>query len=158
MVIKRMSELGYLVRQEHVQAAIDKAPAEDLPRLEGLLEMVAELDALERTLAERVRSAKADAGLSQPGLSKSAEEAVAQSADAHREIDRLLTRKCNRAESSQAVIKEILAVARLDMRDANTLDEWVPDGDPTKAIYSERYWKRREFVETLRAFIASGKK
>ena len=149
-----MSDLGYLVRREHVQAAIDRATPEDLPRLEGLVEMVAELDALERSLGERVRAAKAAAGVTQPRLSKAAQEATAQSTDAHREIDRLLTRKCNRAESSQAVIREILAVAKLDMRETNTLDEWIPDDDPTKAIYSERYWKRRKLVEFLRAFIA----
>lgn len=57
------------------------------------------------------------------------------------------------SETAQAVVKEILAVARLDMKEANALDNWISDDDPTKAIYSEMYWKSRRFVESLRQFL-----
>lgn len=149
-----MSEQGYVIRLEHIQAAIDKATASERPRVEGFLEFVTELDALERSLSERVRKAKTDAGLEPPPLSGAARGAISRSADADREIDRVLTRKCNRADSAQAVVKEILAIAKIDMKEANILENWIPEGDPTKAIYSERYWKRRSFVGDLREFVA----
>ena len=80
---------------------------------------------------------------------------MSQSEDAHRDLDRLLTRKCRRASSAVGVVKEILAIAKVDMREANVLDNWIADDDPAKAIYSEAYWKRRAFVKDLREFIAA---
>ncbi|MGI9234682.1 MAG: hypothetical protein ACR2RD_13695 [Woeseiaceae bacterium] len=134
---------------------MDRATAEELPRLGRLLELVSELDDLEHTLPERVQKAQSNVGTAKPQFSKSAKEAMAQSDDAHREIDRVLTRKCNRADSCAGVVKEVLAIAKLDMREANTLDNWIPDDDPTKAIYSELYWKRRTLVESLQEFVAA---
>ena len=150
-----MTALGYIIRREHIQAAIDKAVARELPRLERFLEIVGELDELERRLPERVRKAQADAGASRPPSSKSAREAMSQSEDASREIDRVLTRKCNRADTATGVVKEVLAIARIDLKEANVLDNWISENDPTKAIYAERYRKRREFVDTMREFIAA---
>ena len=147
--------MGYTIRQEHIRAAIDKAEARELPHLERLLELVSELDDLERTLPERVQRAQADAGVPRPPLSKSAREAMSQSEDASLEIDRLLTRKCNRADTATGVVKEVLAIAKLDMKEANVVDNWISEDDPTKAIYSERYRKIRAFVDTLREFIAA---
>ncbi|MEM7501018.1 MAG: hypothetical protein AAF417_03190 [Pseudomonadota bacterium] len=149
-----MDGAGYVIRKEHIQAAMDKATAAELRALEALLPFVNELDQLERTLPERTRKAMADAEASIPKLSKSAQDAVSQSDDARREIDRLLTRKCNRADSAVGVVKEVYAMAKLDMKEANVLDNWIADDDPTKAIYSELYWKRRALVESLRKFIA----
>lgn len=145
--------IGYVIRLEHIRAAIDRATADERPALEDLLAAVRELDELERSLPERVRQAQADAGVARPALSKAAKEAVAMSSDANREIDRLLTRKCNRAESASAVVREILAAARTDMKTMNTLDNWIADDDPAKPIYAEAYWKRRKFVDDLRAFL-----
>ncbi len=146
--------LGYVIRIEHIRAAIDKATVDERPVLDGLLDVVRELDELERSLPERVRKAQADAGIAKPELSKAAKDAITQSSDANREIDRLLTRKCSRAETAEVVIREILAVAREDMKAMNTLDNWIADEDPTKPVYSEAYRKRRKFVEALRALIA----
>ncbi len=133
---------------------MEKASAEELHPLERFIELVSELDHLERTLQERVRKAQSDAGTEQAELSKSDREAMSQSDDAAREVDRLLTRKCDRAVSATAVVKEVLAIAKLDMREANALDNWIAEDDPTKSIYSERYQKRRELVKSLREFIA----
>lgn len=133
---------------------MEKASSEELQSLEQIVGMVSELDHLERTLQERVHKAQSNAGTERAELSKSAREAISQSDDAAREIDRLLTRKCNRAVSAAAVVKEILTIAKLDMKEANTLDNWIAEDDPTKSIYSERYQKRRALVQSLREFIA----
>ncbi|MDJ0917176.1 MAG: hypothetical protein QNJ05_05375 [Woeseiaceae bacterium] len=145
---------GYVIRLEHIQVAIDKATADERLNLEPLVDAVRELDELERSTPERVAKAQADAGIEKRPLSKAAGEAIATSSDAAREIDRLLTRKCNRADSAVAVLKEILTIAKQNMKSANWLDNATPDDDPTKAIYSELYWKRREFVSILRELIA----
>ena len=152
-----MDVAGYVIRQEHIQVAMDKATAAELPLLQPFLQLVNELDQLERTLPERARKALSKAGASPHTLSKSAQDAVSQSEDARREIDRLLTRKCNRADSAVGVVKEMYAIAKLDMKEANVLDNWIEEDDPTKAIYSELYWKRRALVESLREFfVANG--
>ncbi|MDJ0758049.1 MAG: hypothetical protein QNJ19_01565 [Woeseiaceae bacterium] len=145
---------GYVIRSEHVRVAIEKATEQERPSLESLLEMVSELDALERSLPERVAKAQADAGIEKRPLSRAAGEAIALSSDAAREIDRLLTRKCNRACSASTVLEEILAIAREDMKSSNWIDNATPDDDPTKAIFSELYWKRREIVGKIRKLIA----
>ena len=150
-----MDVAGYVIRQEHMQVAMDKATAAELPLLQPSLELINELDQLERSLPERIRQALSEAGVSPQTLSKSARDVVSQSEDARREIDRLLTRKCNRADSAVGVVKEVYAIAKLDMKEANVLDNWIEDDDPTKAIYSELYWKRRALVESLREFIAA---
>ena len=144
---------GYVIRREHIDAGIEKAAASERRDLQEMICLVLELDELERSLPERVASAKEDAGTGNPPLSTAANEAVGQSADAAREIDRLLTRKCNRAETAKAVVEEILMVAKSDMKAMNALDNLIPADDPTKSIYSELYSKRREFVERLREFI-----
>ena len=149
-----MSGLGYVIRSQHIHAAIERAISVEVPHLERCLELVMDLDALERSLPDRIHKARTETGIEMPALSKAANEAISQSADAGREIDRLLTRKCNRATSSQAVIKEILPIAKADMQTANFLDNEVPDDDPTKAIHSEMYWKKRELVASLREFLA----
>lgn len=136
---------------------MDEATAEDLPQLERFLELVNELDALERSLPERVHKALSDAGLEKPTLSKAAREAVAQSDDARRELDKQLTRRCNRADSAEGVVREILAIAKIDLKEANVLDNWISEDDPTKPIYSELYWKRRAFVDSLREFLLASK-
>ncbi len=150
-----MDGLGYIVRQEHIQAAMDEATAAELGSLEKILALVVELDTLERTLPERLKRAQLDAGASKPALSNSARDAVSHSHDARREIDRVLSRKCNRADSAVGVVREILAIAKLDMKEANVLDNWIAEDDPTKQIYSELYRKRRTFVKGLREFIAA---
>ena len=152
-----MSGPGYVIRQEHVRSAMDKATAEELPRLERILELVGELDALERTLTERLQKTLSYAGTVKEKLSKSAGEAMRQSGDASHEIDRLLTRKCNRADSATGVVREVLAIAKLDMKEANTLDNSIPEDDPTKAIYSELYWKRRTLVKSLQELVSEHK-
>lgn len=134
---------------------MDKATDVELPSLVRLLTLVNELDDLERTLPERTQKALSEAGASPPKLSRSAQDAVSQSEDARREVDRLLTRKCNRADSAVGVVREILAIAKIDMREANVLDNWIEDDHPTKAIYSELYWKRRALVESLREFVVA---
>ena len=50
--------LGYIIREEHVQAAVDKATSAERLLLEGLLKLVSELDDLDRTLPERVHEAQ----------------------------------------------------------------------------------------------------
>jgi hypothetical protein len=50
-------------------------------------------------------------------------------------------------------VKEMLAIAKLDMKTANSLDNLISDDGPTKAAYSQRYWKRRKLVDSLRDFI-----
>ena len=54
-----------------------------------------------------------------------------------------------------SVVKEMYAIAKLDMKEANVLDNWIEEDDPTKAIYSELYWKRRALVDSLREFIVA---
>lgn len=152
-----MSDWSYVIRQEHVRAAVDKATAEELPQLERFLELVSELDALERSLPERVHKAQSDAGLERQEHSKAAREAISQSDDARRELDKQLTRRCHRADSAEGVVREILTIAKVDMKEANVLDNWISEDDPTKAIYSELYWKRRAFVDSLREFLLASK-
>ncbi len=149
-----MTGQGFVIRDAHVNAAIEKATEQERSSLQRLLEMVNELDELERSLPERVARAQSDAGIEKRPLSKAAGEAIAMSSDAALEIDRLLTRKCNRADSASAVLKEILLVAKQDMKSSNWLDNATPDDDPTKAIISEMYWKRRALVDRLRELAA----
>lgn len=149
-----MSELGYSVRDKHILAAIEKADPAERRQLEPLLNQVTALNDIERTLADRVRDAQVAAGQAKTKPSRAAREVMAQSADAARELDRLLTRKCERAQTACDVIREILAVAKHDMREANWLDTAIADDDPAKSIYTDRYWKQREFVASLRLFLA----
>lgn len=150
-----MSTPGYVIKQAHVQEAIRKASAGRQPDLEQILELVTELDALERTLAERVQEARAAAGVADPAGGKAPKELMSVSQGAAREVDRLLTRKCNRAHTAVAVVREILAIAKLEMKEANVLDNLIADDDPTKPIYTQRYRRMRALVERLRAFNAT---
>ncbi len=150
-----MSKLGFVIKREHVREAISKASKNEQSDLEQILGLVEELDDLERTLPKRVQEAQASAGIAKPAPGKSAQDAVSQSHDAALEIDRLLTRECNRATTAVDVISEILAMAKLDMKETNVVDNWIAEDDPTKPIYAERYKKIRALVDSLRSFIAT---
>ncbi len=152
-----MTEPRYVIRQAHVQAALDKAVSPEVDALNRCLEMVIEIDALERSVPAKLEQLRADAGTETPALSRAAREAVSQSDDARREVDRLLTRRCNRAASAQAVVKEILEVAKGDLKAANMLDNDVGEDEPVKPVYSELYWKKRRLVDSLRKFLADAK-
>ena len=65
---------GYVIRLEHVEAAIERATAEQRSVLEDLLDVVRELDELERSLPERVAKARSDAGIEERPLSRAAGE------------------------------------------------------------------------------------
>ena len=85
-----MTAQSYVIRADHVRVAVDTANDDDRRRLLDILELVGELDELERTLPDRVAAAQATAEEPPLSLSKSAMEAASQSDDAAREIDRLL--------------------------------------------------------------------
>ncbi len=146
--------MGYVIREDHIRTAIQQASAEELLELEQLLVRVGELDHLELTLQERVRKARSSTDENEAEFSKSARDEMSQSEEAAREIDRLLTRRCNRAGSAVAVTREILAEARSDMKETNRLDNQLPEDDPAKPIISELYQKKRKLVEALRGFVA----
>lgn len=148
-----MHELGYVIREDHIRAAIQQAGGEELPQLEQLLVLIRELDHLELTLQERVTKARSSDGADKTELSVSAMDEMSQSEQAAREIDKLLTRRCNRADSAVAVVKEILAEARSDMKEANRLDNQVPEDDPAEPIISGLYQKKRKLVESMREFV-----
>ncbi|MEM9057680.1 MAG: hypothetical protein AAGD86_09395 [Pseudomonadota bacterium] len=147
-----MNSSHYAIREAHVQAALANATAAQVGALQALLAMVRELEDLERTLPERCGQARRAAGIEVPALSKAARYAVAQSDDARRDYDRLLTRRCNRATTAQAVVRELLDTAQNDLELTQMLDDGNPD-DPVNALIGDLCENKRRFVERLRAFL-----
>ena len=148
-----MSEQGYIVPVNLLRLAIDKASPDQAQQLEACLELLTEVDQLERTFPARLEEARAKVGIEMPRLSKAAKEAVAQSSSAGKEIDRLLHRRCNRATSASEVVRELLAVAKDELECSEFLMQEAPD-EPCLQIVSELYEKKREFVEQLKVFVA----
>ena len=149
-----MSGQGYIVPQQLLRLAIEKASDDQAQRLEACLELLTEVDQLERTFPARLEEARAKAGIESPRLSKAATEAVAESSTAAREIDRLLHRRCNRATTAGEIVRELLAVAREDMKSAAFLAREAPD-EPSREILEELYDKKRDVVERLKGFVAT---
>lgn len=149
-----MSEQGYVIPAVLLRLAIEKATAEDAQHLSECERLVAELDTLERSFPTRLENARAEVGIEMPRLSKAAKEAVAESSTAAQEIDRLLYRRCNRATTAGEIVRELLAVAREDMKSAAFLAREAPD-EPSREILEELYDKKRDVVERLKGFLAT---
>lgn len=146
-----MSDLGYVVREEHVRVAIDKATPDEARHLHACVELVAELNVLARSFADRLQEARAQAGIEMPRPSRSAAEAVSQSFAAHQEYDRLLSRRCNRAPSASAVVQELLTAAEDELEFEESLAEYPVD-EPCRRIVEEHLQKKRELVSHLKRF------
>jgi hypothetical protein len=148
-----VNEIGYIIQKNHVQLAIEKARPDETRQLGVYLQLVTELDNLERSFADRLQKARGIGGIKMPRLSKSAMDAASQSLDASQEFDRLLTRRCNRAESAGAVIQELLTTAEDELEMAEFLAQGATD-KPGQQMLAELVLKKRELVRHFKEFIA----
>lgn len=147
-----MSRIGFVLREAYVLVAIEKATPSQAADLEDVRARVLALEQLELSFPERLLAARTAAGVSTPALSKAAQDASAVSAGADADHHRLLLRRCRRAETSTAVVQELLT----SLRDDLDFEEFIleqADETVVRDLQGEIVKKKRALERVLQRFL-----